>query len=74
VRDDVGDVAIGEFGIEIETEMGQLECDIGLHALRGDAVEVGFVFVDDQSRSGLVLHSFTEKRGIGAQTALIERA
>ena len=74
VRDDVGHVAIGELRIEIESEMRQLERDIGLQTLRRDAVEIRLVLVDDGSGGGWVLDPFAEQRGVGAQTALIERS
>ena len=67
-------VAISELGIEIETEMGQLERDIDLQPFRGDAVEIGDVLVDDGPRRRRVLDSFAEQRGIGAQPLLVERA
>ena len=62
-----GDVAIGKLGIEVETEMRQLERDIGLQALGGDAVEVACVLVDDGPRRLGVFDSFAEQGGVGAK-------
>src|SRR4029079_2268911 len=58
--------------VEAEPEVCQLERDVDIQSLGGDAVENLLVRLDDAASLGLVVDSLSEQRRVGLEAAVVE--